>query len=103
MKKIRKGLSLLWIVLLVAFFALGCTRRVVVVHTAPPPPRAEVKPAPPYPNAVWIPGHWKWKRGRYVWVPGHWAKPRRGYVWVPGHWEKRPRGWVWVPGHWKRR
>jgi hypothetical protein len=49
----------------------------------PPPPRTVVVPARPYPDAVWMPGHWQWRRWRheYVWVPGHW-KVRRGHAWV---------------------
>ena len=52
--------------------------------TAPPPPeKVVVVPARPYPNAVWVPGHWVWRRwGRHwEWVPGHW-KFRRGGRWV---------------------
>jgi len=88
-------------VALVAGFSLfGCTRT-VYVDTEPPPPQAEVRPASPAPNAVWIDGHWNWRGGRYVWVPGHWDRNPKG-SWVAGHWDKRGRRWVWVPGHWRR-
>ena len=50
------------------------------VSTAPPPPpeRVVVVPAQPYPDAVWVAGHWRWHPWlhRYSWVPGHW-KVRR--------------------------
>jgi hypothetical protein len=73
------------------------------VTVAPPPPRAELVPAPP-PGAVplvWQPGYWRWNGGQYVWVGGHYRHaPRRGAMWVPGHWAGGPRGYRWVPGHW---
>ena len=75
----------------------------IVIKTPPPVVKVEVKPVKPFHKAVWIPGHWTWKRGKYVWVKGRWAKPHRGYVWVSGYWVKRPGGWVWIRGHWKRR
>jgi hypothetical protein len=90
-----------WAITIVALmFSVGCAGP-VYVRTAPPPPKVEVKPARPGPTAVWIDGHWKWSRNRYVWVAGHWEKNPRG-AWVPGRWEKRARGHVWVPGHWRR-
>ncbi|MFT4066505.1 YXWGXW repeat-containing protein [Paraburkholderia sp.] len=70
-----------------------------VVHTAPPPPRAEVVPGP-RPGYIWAAGHWRWAQGAYVWEPGHWEAVRVGYHWVPGHWAARGPGWVWVEGHW---
>ena len=79
--------------------------RRVYVQTAPPPPKkvAVVRTNKPYPNAVWVKGHWHWNGRKYVWRKGHWQKPRKGYVWVPGHWEHNRRGWHWREGHWKRR
>ncbi len=83
-------------------FSNSCAARPIYVKTAPPAVKVEVRPAPPYRGAVWVPGHWAWRHGRYVWVKGHWVKPRHGYVYVPGHWVKKRYGWVWVSGHWKR-
>jgi hypothetical protein len=53
------------------------------VPPPPPPARAMVVPPPPRPDAMWVPGHYQWRRWRheYVWVPGHY-KVRRGGVWV---------------------
>lgn len=96
MKRILFGL------VLAGVFALSCAPRVVYAPVAPPPPKHEVVPPKPHPRAVWIPGHWKWVRGRYVWVPGHWELRPKGKRWVPGHWKKTPRGWRWIPGHWER-
>lgn len=65
------GVTLLFLVAL----GSGCARKVVVYdRPTAPPPKVEIRPASPYRNAVWVPGHWDW-RGK-----------RRGYVWVPGHW-----------------
>lgn len=52
--------------------AQGC---IVAARPAPPPPRAEIKPAPLHKNSKWIPGHYKWMKGKkaYIWVPGHWS------------------------------
>jgi hypothetical protein len=95
---------ILWAgVVLLLVGTLNCGSRYVVVSSPPPPPKAEVRPPIPHPKAVWIPGHWEWKKGKYVWVPGHWVKePPPGAVWTPGYWKKTRRGYIWVPGHWKR-
>jgi hypothetical protein len=74
----------------------------VVVKVRPPAPRVVVRPVPRHPGHVWVSGHWRWHRGRFVWVKGRWVRPRPGYVWVDGHWRHTRRGWVWVPGRWKR-
>lgn len=86
------------IVLAVAI--MGC---VAEVRTpAPPPPRVEVRPAVPYPDAVWVEGHWEFRGGSWVWLPGCWsARPHARAVWVQGHWRETPNGWRWVPGHWR--
>ena len=86
--------------LLLFAFLIGCAA--TVYAPGPPPPRkAEVKPVPPGPKAIWVAGHWKWTGHEWAWVRGHWVKAPRG-KWVPGRWEKRPRGHVWIPGHWKK-
>ena len=84
-------------------FSANCAPRRVYVKTAPPAVKVEVKPAPPYADAVWMPGHWSWYGNEYVWVSGRWTKPNKGYVWIPGHWAKKPRGWVWIDGHWRKK
>jgi hypothetical protein len=74
--KIIAGFGLL---LSVAVSGLGCAATV----PPPPPERVVVVPARPHPAAIWVNGHWAWKRWRheYVWVPGHW-KYRRGNRWI---------------------
>lgn len=101
----KRNVGILLLLILMTGMAVlfwGCPPR--VVYVAPPEPRVEVYGPPPYPEAVWCPGHWEYRRGEWVWVPGHWKKRPRPYaVWVPGRWEPRGRGWVWVPGHWEYR
>jgi len=63
---------------LVVFFTLGCTRTVVIHERPPmPAPKVEVRPAMPYKKAVWVGGHWEYRKrcNCYVWVPGHWRRP----------------------------
>ncbi len=86
--------------LLTLSLSWGCART-VVVRTAPPAAKAEVKPARPGAKAAWVDGHWQWNGKRYVWKTGHWVKNPKG-TWVPGHWKKNRGGHVWVKGHWKR-
>jgi hypothetical protein len=86
----------------------GCSFGPPYAQTAPPPmpaAPAEVRPAQPASNYVWVPGHYTWRPSdrAYVWVPGHWAVPPEGHVWVPGHWQTQAGGSVWVDGRWERR
>lgn len=74
----------------------------ILLRTAPPAIRVEVRPKAPHAHAVWVPGHRVWCAGKYSWTGGHWIKHRPGFVYVPGHWVKRPGGWVWIEGYWKR-
>ena len=79
------------------------TSTVIVAPEAPPPPRIEVRPAPPRPDMVWMEGHWEWnpQTHTYGWTQGTFAEPPRPRaVWTPGHWQQRPDGWVFTPGHW---
>ena len=74
----------------------------VLVTVAPPRRVAEVRPAVPFPGAVWIGGHWHWTGAQYVWVGGSWSAPHRGYVWVPERWHQVGHQWRFEPGHWRR-
>jgi len=95
-------ISSLVVICAIAILFLGCPPPVVRVR--PPEPRVEYYGTPPYPDAVWRPGHWEHRRGDWVWIPGHWARPPRPYAhWVPGHWEPRGGGWFWIDGHWEYR
>jgi hypothetical protein len=74
----------------------------VVVHQPPPPVRAAVtvQPAAPYPNAVWVPGHYDW-RGTWVWVDGYWEQPRAGYVWTEPVVVRARGGYRYHAGYWR--
>lgn len=91
-----------------AIFPLfGETTPALAQAMAPPPPQAEVVPAPPVagPGAYWAwrPGFWRWNGRRYIWVPGHYARaPRAAAVWAPGAWVFVGGRYVWHPGHWRR-
>ena len=72
-----------------------------VVQEAPPQPRAEQIPAPPWEGAIWVDGYWSWAGGRYVWVSGRYMRPpRAGVVWYHGGYVQVDGGWVWVAGRW---
>jgi len=78
--------------------------RVIVIHTAPPPPREEqIAPQPPeHADWSWHPGYYRWDGSQYAWVAGHYEQaPRPHSTWVEGHWVERDGGWVWAEGHWK--
>jgi hypothetical protein len=41
----------------------------------PPPPRDEVRPKPPSPDALWVSGSWRWNGTDYLWTDGTWRVP----------------------------
>ena len=95
----RAAALALTIALITAMSVVGC---VATVRTGPPPARVEIRPAVPYPEAVWVEGHWEFRHGEWMWSPGYWARaPFSGAVWIPGHWREDPGGWRWIPGHWR--
>jgi predicted small lipoprotein YifL len=69
MKKIF--LSFMALFFLACSSLAGCT-----THVHSPPSKVIIKPDTP-PKAVWVKGHWKYKRGHLIWVPGHWRKVPR--------------------------
>lgn len=77
----------------------------VYLRFGPPPVRTVtvVRPARPFPHAVWVAGHWKYDCERQVWVAGHWIKGRRHYAYVQPRWVRTPRGFYFVQGHWVKR
>ncbi|MFQ5708581.1 MAG: YXWGXW repeat-containing protein [bacterium] len=85
--------------------SLSTAKTRVYIRFGPPPLKAVrvIKPPRPYRGAVWVSGHWAFRKGRYVWVNGYYVKARPGHVYVRGHWKKTPRGYYYVPGHWARR
>ena len=99
-----KSKSLLVITALLGFLILpnmSSVAQTIYIKKAPPAKKLVIKTSSPFPNAVWVNSHWKWKGAKYVWIKGYWTKPRHGYIWVSGHWVKTKRGWYWKKGHWK--
>jgi hypothetical protein len=91
----------IWFFALISTVTLaGC---VAVVRAHPPPARVEVRPAMPYPDAVWIGGYWQRQHNDWIWIGGRWArKPWPDAQWEPGFWTEKRGGWEWKPGHWRR-
>ena len=95
--------------LLTSVFALAMTAGAaqagggVFVQFGPPAPQREVIVVRPSPRHVYVPGYYRWNRGRYVWVRGYWVRPPRyRNAWVPGYWNRQPRGGhIWVAGYWR--
>jgi len=73
----------------------------IIIRTQPPSPRYEQR-GRARAGYEWVPGYWRWDRGRHVWVAGHWERARRGWVWQPARWDRRRDGWVFIPGRWVR-
>jgi hypothetical protein len=97
--KMRGIIAGIIVILFVFSGIMGC---IAEIRTAPPPARVEVRPAVPFPDAVWIGGYWEYRHRNWVWAPGHWGKrPRPGAVWLPGYWKQTPKGWKRTPGHWR--
>ncbi len=74
----------------------------IIVETAPPPLRVEVRPPCPVVGYVWTPGYWHWEGGHHIWAAGRWvAPPRPGAVWVAPRWERAGARWRLHPGLWR--
>jgi WXXGXW repeat (2 copies) len=68
----------------------------------PPPKRAEIPPAAPSVDMLWLAGHWKWDSAKYAWTPGHYVqRPTPTANWLPDYWQQESGGWQWVEGHWE--
>jgi hypothetical protein len=62
------------------FIALsGCVVADEYAIPEPPPERVEVIGVAPFPDVVWVGGHWDWERRhhRYSWRDGYWRRHRR--------------------------
>lgn len=96
--------------LLIFTLLAGCVAYVpapspYVAYAPGPPPEAlvEVRPAIPYPEAVWLDGYWGYYGGNWGWRGGYWdRRPHPGAVWERGRWHHDgARGWGWRPGYWR--
>ena len=97
-------------VILILSLLIGCVAYIpgsdpYSAYAPGPPPEAivEVRPAIPFPDAVWLAGFWALHAGNWVWNNGSWGRrPHPGATWNPGNWHHAgPRGWGWRPGHWR--
>lgn len=72
------------------------------VDLPPPPAPVENGPStpPPTANAIWIPGHWEYRDGRYVWRAGYWAYANGLMLWHPPQYLYSGSGYLYVPGYW---
>lgn len=74
---------------------------VLVIRTAPPPPRAEAVPEPRR-GYVWVGGHWEWKNQHHHWIKGSWLRERPGYRYNPPTWVEHEGRWRMDRGNWRR-
>ncbi len=101
----KKVLQYLLFATISAFVLASCAPSAVVVRERPVAPGyTDVRPAPPYPGAVWINEDWEYRGGRYEYVRPHWERPpQAGHVWHGGYWENHSHGYSWHKGHWGRK
>ena len=99
-KYCMKNIVLPALVLMLLFSAVGCSSGHYV--SAQPEGVVVTRPAPPYPNYIWMGGNYYWRGGRYMYRPGYWVAPRAHRVYRPGRWIKTPRGYYWHRGGWRR-
>ena len=83
-------------------FAPVAGANVIVVRTAPPPPRDEAIPAARR-GHLWTPGFWHWNGERHIWVKGKYVRARQGYYWREPAWAQLENGgWRLERGRWER-
>jgi len=85
-------------------YGYASRRELSAVPPPPPPPPnvAEVFPAAPTPNALWIPGAWSFDGRAYAWSAGHWEVPPPNVrTYVTAHWERRGGRYFWVQSYWQ--
>lgn len=75
--------------------------RGVVVSGPPPAPVQEQPPAPPAPQATWVPGYWHWTGMQYAWIPGHWENPPPGTAWAAPTYTMRDGKTFYESGGWR--
>jgi hypothetical protein len=67
-----------------------------------PPKSIENGPSTPTdnPNAIWVPGGWDYRNGKFVWRGGYWAAPFQNMMWQPPQYVYNGSGFACVPGYW---
>ena len=71
---------------LFGFLFSSCAAQSRVIVAQRPAVVQVMIPPPPFPGAVWIPGHHVWQGGRYVYVSPRYVHPRHAK-----HWKKEVR------------
>jgi len=88
-------------------FTVPAYSQAVIIQTAPPAARVEVRPANPGGGAIWTPGYYQWNptTQSYDWQTGSWqVPPSRHMRWVPSHYIQQPDGtYNFYTGHWATR
>ena len=77
----------------------------VHIYVAPPALKAEVAPDRPSPDAVWVPGYYKYDPAinDYTWVAGSWqTPPYPGAVWVTPEYRHHGKEYFFVAGKWRK-
>ena len=59
-----------------------------VITRAPPTERPVLaeQPEPPFADAIWVEGHWRFQTTGFVWVSGRYIAAVDGFVFVPPRW-----------------
>jgi hypothetical protein len=68
----------------------------------PPPPSLDEGPSSPAPSdrAVYVPGIWIFRAGRYAWRPGFWVNQQPGWIYTPARYFWTPAGYAFNDGYW---
>jgi hypothetical protein len=71
-------------------------------HLPEPPASTEDAPGGPNdnPQAMWVPGVWEYKSGKYRWQAGYWPPGQHHMLWQQGQYVATEAGFAFVPAHW---
>jgi len=75
----------------------------VEVHTPPPAPPSETRPASPGFGYIYVAGYWEWIGNGYVWHPGRWIQGKADFELVRARYEAKNGAWIFYKPHWKPR
>jgi hypothetical protein len=77
------------------------TTAVAVHQPAKPKPAPKAEKVPALSGTSWVPGDYYWDGNDWMWSDGYLLdRPFPEALWIPGHWSDRWWGWTWVPGYW---